>query len=83
VIFRNLILQHLQPYAKKQTWAELEKSRTRVMLKIYVCAYIFLFALKARLQVLKFEFYQIKLGLEQRINLKLTGKISLKFDSQV
>jgi len=37
----------------------------------------FFFALKARLQVLKFEFCQVKLG-RIRINLQLTGKISLK-----
>jgi len=40
----------------------------------------FFFALKVRLQILKFEFCQIMLGIEQWINLQLTGKISLKSD---
>jgi len=41
----------------------------------------FFFALKARLQVLKFEFCQIKLMVEKPPNLKLTDKILLKLDS--
>jgi len=41
----------------------------------------FFFGLKAELQVFKLEFCQVKYGLEQRINLQLTGKISLKLDS--
>jgi len=42
----------------------------------------FFFELKAELQVLKFEFCQVKLEyIEQRINLQFTGKISPKLDS--
>jgi len=33
------------------------------------------------LQVLKFKFCLVKLGLEQQINLQITGKILLKLDS--
>jgi len=41
--------------------------------------FVFLFfGLKAELQVLKFEFCQVKVGKEQQINLQITGKISLK-----
>jgi len=42
----------------------------------------FFYELKAELQLLKFEFCQVKLRfLEQRMNLQLTGKISSKLDS--
>jgi len=37
-------------------------------------------ALKAKLQLLQFEFCQIKLGYRTTDNLQLTGKISLKLD---
>jgi len=40
---------------------------------------IFIFSLKVRLNDLKLEFCQLKLGVEAQINLQLTGKISLEF----
>jgi len=63
----------------KKTRAELEKSRTRVMQKIFSDVLLSFFARKARLQVpvLKFGFCQITLG----ENHGLTCKISLKLDS--
>jgi len=36
---------------------------------------------KTELQVLKFKFLSDYIGVEQRIKLQLTGKISLKLDS--
>jgi len=47
--------------------------------KKFVCFYLSFFAL-AKLQILKFGFCQIK-WVESRINLQLTGNISLKLDS--
>jgi len=45
----------------------------------FVCVYVFVFAVKARFQVLNFPFCQIKLSRKTR----KTGKISLKLDSNV
>jgi len=46
-----------------------------------LCLYFFVFALKAKLQVLKFEFFLDYVEVESQINLQLTGKVSLESDS--
>jgi len=50
----------LAPPLIMQTWAELEKCETRVLQKNCLCLNLF-FVFKVKLQVLKFEFHQIKL----------------------
>jgi len=63
---------------QKQTWAELEKSRTRLMQKSFVCVCIFLFWTKSRTSATQIW---VLVEVKQQINLQLTGKISLKMDS--
>jgi len=50
----------------KQTWAKLEKSRTRVKQIIFCLCLYFSLLQKARLQALKFEFCDVKLGKKHR-----------------
>jgi len=57
-----------------------KKSNSSDAKNFCLCLYLF-YALKAKLQIVKFEFCQVKLRVELRINLQLTGKMSLKLDS--
>jgi len=71
-IFGRILTANLSCWTLKKVKIEWSKKN--------LCFYLF-FSLKAKLQELKFEFDQNKMGIEPRINLQLTGKISLKLDS--
>jgi len=58
----NLVMSDDFYMAVSKSYLELnsKKRRTRVMQNFFVCVFIFLFSLNAKLQVLKFEFCQKK-----------------------
>jgi len=68
-------------YSKSKLELNSKKVELESCKNFFVCVYIFLFALKTKLKVLNFETCQIKLRYRITVKLQLTGKISLKLDS--
>jgi len=68
-----------RPYSKSKPELNSKKSKSSDAKIFFSVIIFFFFVLKVRLQVLKFD---SSLGVEPRINLQLTSKISLELDSK-